>query len=106
MLATVCTDTPTARPMARSDSGGLCRRSSSILERGREGRAAGVLALGLGPLHAGLHPLGDQRALELGQTRHDAEQQLALRGRGVGPLVVADEVDAQALKLGKRVDQL
>jgi hypothetical protein len=42
----------------------------------------------------------------LPQRGHDAEQQLALRGGGVRPLVVADEVDAQALKLGERVDQL
>jgi hypothetical protein len=65
-----------------------------------------VLALGLGPLHPRPHPLGDQGPLELGQARHDAEEELALRGRGVRALVVADEVDAQALELGERVDQL
>ena len=68
-FATVCTETPAARAMARSESGGCCRRSSSILGtgEGRKGGAAGVLALGLGPLHPRLHPLGDQRALELGR---------------------------------------
>jgi hypothetical protein len=73
---------------------------------GRQGRAAGVLALGLGPLHPRLHPLGDQRALELGQARHDAEQELALRGGGVRALVVADEVNPEALELRERIDEL
>ena len=42
----------------------------------------------------------------LPQRGHDPEQELALRGGGVRALVVADEVDAQALKLGERVDEL
>lgn len=65
-----------------------------------------MFTLSLGTSHAGTHPLGNERALELCQAGHDAKLQPALRGGGVGSLAVADEGDAQALELGQSVDEL
>ena len=57
---------------------------SQALQRGadrgflmrRDPRPADVLALRLGARHAGLDPLGNECALELGETGHDAEDRL------------------------------
>jgi len=65
-----------------------------------------MLALCLGTRHAGLDPLGDQRPLELRQTGHDAEDELALRGRGIGVLAIADEIYAKRPELLEGIDQL
>ena len=83
-------------------------RCSSAIRRRlrlRDRRSRDALALGPGPGHAGAHPLTDQRALELGEARHHTEHQLALRGRGVDVLLVADEVDAERPELHERVDE-
>jgi hypothetical protein len=54
---------------------------------GNEGAAA-VLATGLGPSNAGIHPLADHCALELGEHAHHLEHRLAGRRRGVDALLM------------------
>jgi hypothetical protein len=65
-----------------------------------------VLATGLGPSNARIHPLADHRALELGEDAHHLEHGLARRRRGVDALLMQEQVDAQAVQLGEEAAEV
>ena len=65
-----------------------------------------VLATGLGPSNARIHPLADHCALELGEHAHHLEHGLARRRRGVDALLMQEQVDAKAVQLGEEAAEV
>ena len=80
-------------PAPRSPQTGSPVRNTGTQGASRP-RPGGGLPLRLGARHVGPDPLSNEGALELRHTGHAPENQLALRGRGVNVLAVADEIDA------------
>ena len=79
-----------------------CSQSSTdaILKLGIDEGATAMLAVSLGSSNAGIHPLTDHCALELGEHAHHLKHRLAGRCRRVDSLLMQEQVDAQAVQLG------
>ena len=69
-------------------------------------RLATLGALGLGPCHAGDHPLLDQRALKLGERAKHLKHRLAGRRRGVEALLVQVQLDPERVQFGEEADKV
>jgi hypothetical protein len=75
------------------------------LGRLRDRWPAGPLPLRLSSGHARFYSLAYKRALELGEVRHHAEYELALRRGRVHVLLIADESHSPRLELAERIDE-